>query len=200
VTGKARRLASKIFGLPVSRGNEVCVDPWVKSDADGELLARLRRGDERAFDAAYARHAPRLFRFLLRMCSRAAAEDVLQEVWLKLATRAAELAPDTDLGAWLFTVARNGWLGRARSEGRMPLMDAARAEEVARLERALARLSAADREALLLVGVEGMAPAVAAKVVGISDLAFRQRLHRARARLGAEMERPRRASGDGIHE
>src|SRR5262249_49451473 len=88
--------------------------------SDAELLRRLRAGDAAAFDAAYERHAARVYRFLLRLCrNREAAEDVLQETWLKLATRAHELAGDTDLRAWLFTVARNAWVSRARHEGRL---------------------------------------------------------------------------------
>ena len=52
-----------------------------------------------------------------------------------------------------------------------------------RLERALLSISAADREVLLLVGVEGFEQEQAASIVGVSYAAFRQRLARARARL-----------------
>jgi RNA polymerase sigma-70 factor (ECF subfamily) len=45
------------------------------------------------------------------------------------------------------------------------------------------------REALVLVGVEGLAPRDAAAVLGISDAALRQRLHRARATLREELDR-----------
>jgi RNA polymerase sigma-70 factor (ECF subfamily) len=186
-------------------------------ESDDELVERLRRKDVRAFDIAYARYAPRLYRFLLRLCrSRAAAEDVLQETWLKLSSRASELSAETDLSAWLFTVARNAWISRARVERRVvefggshdradgaanPEARAVSASSVAAVERALMVLAETDREILLLVGVEEMSHAAAAQVLGVSDVVFRQRLHRARERLTSELEqRPRVASGDRTDE
>jgi RNA polymerase sigma-70 factor (ECF subfamily) len=188
----------------VSRPADSCVDPEV-AESDAELLAGIRRGDPDAFDAAYARLAPRLFRFLLRLCQRRhVAEDTLQDAWLKLATHAGALAPDTDLAAWLFTVARNAWLTRTRAETRVvdlaqagdraapepsPEAHAAASSSVRAVERALAALSASDREILLLVGIEELSAAATAKVLGVTDVVFRQRLHRARARLGLELGR-----------
>ena len=58
-----------------------------------------------------------------------------------------------------------------------------------RLERALAALSVADREALLLVGVEGFEQDAAAAIAGVSYAAFRQRLGRARVRLSEKLAR-----------
>jgi RNA polymerase sigma-70 factor (ECF subfamily) len=182
-------------------------------ESDGELVKRLRRKDVRAFDIAYARYAPRLYRFLLRLCpSRAAAEDVLQETWLKLSSRASELSEETELSGWLFTVARNAWISRARVERRVvefvssheradggpnPEAHAVSASSVAAVERALRSLAETDREILLLVAVEEMSHAAAAAVLGVSDVVFRQRLHRARERLTSELEqRPLFASGD----
>jgi RNA polymerase sigma-70 factor (ECF subfamily) len=60
-------------------------------------------------------------------------------------------------------------------------------EAVKNVEDALARLSATDREALILVGVEDMSPQTAAAVCGVSGEVFRQRLSRARTRLTALM-------------
>jgi len=190
----------------------------VTSNSDAELVARLQAGDADAFDAAYERYARRLYRFLLRLCrSRHAAEDVLQETWLKLATRAHDLAADTDLAAWLFTVARNGWVSRARHEGKLvelgadddersgadpsPEASAVLASSVRALERALSSLGEADREILLLVGVEELGQRVAAAVLGVGEVVFRQRLHRARTRLVAALENTApRASSDWTDE
>jgi RNA polymerase sigma-70 factor (ECF subfamily) len=186
-------------------------------ESDDELVERLRQRDASAFDVAYERYAPRLYRFLLRLCrSRAAAEDVLQETWLKLSSRASTLASDTDLSAWLFTVARNAWVSRARVEQRVvefasshdradgdanPEVRAVLVSSVAAVERALLSLAEPDREILLLVGVEEMSPKAAASVLGVSDVVFRQRLHRARERLTRELaQRPRAGSGDGTDE
>ncbi|MFZ5785140.1 MAG: sigma factor-like helix-turn-helix DNA-binding protein, partial [Acidobacteriota bacterium] len=69
------------------------------------------------------------------------------------------------------------------------------------IERALATLSVHDREALLLVGVEGMTPADASTVCCLRPEAFRKRLERARTRLAAALaalEQPtRRLTGGG---
>jgi len=58
-----------------------------------------------------------------------------------------------------------------------------------RIERALAAMPVAMREALLLVGIAGMDHSDAADVCGITPDALRQRLHRARAALSRALER-----------
>jgi RNA polymerase sigma-70 factor (ECF subfamily) len=108
----------------------------------------------------------------------------------------------------LFTVARNLYYSYCRSRAiseaaadalislwpsgsprPSPFEEAAARELEGRLERALARLPANHREALLLVGVDGMTPAEAAGVCGLAPEAFRQRLSRARAALDSELTR-----------
>jgi RNA polymerase sigma-70 factor (ECF subfamily) len=168
--------------------------------ADADLIARLQRGEAAAFDEAYARYRDRIFSFLWRLAGRReVAEDLFQETWLKLARSATSLRDDTELGAWLFAVARNQW----RSHQRWHLTDADGLRHVAEapssaadpagrveargdldaLEAALRSLPTAAREVLLLVGVEGMSPEQAAQVIGIETDAVRQRLSRARAQL-----------------
>jgi RNA polymerase sigma-70 factor (ECF subfamily) len=175
---------------------------------DGALVEGLRRGDRRAFDEVHARYRPRLFGFLLRLAVRRdVAEDLLQEAWLKAARAAPRLREDTDLAAWLFTIARNAY----RSYRRWALLDISRlvalaedapfaselpgperraegAREMERLERALLAVSPAHREVLLLVGVEGMDQERAAEVLGIGYPTLRQRLARARAALERAMQ------------
>src|SRR4051794_3834787 len=69
-------------------------------------LEGLKRGDPAAFDRVYAQLRPGLHAFLLRMVGQPAlAEDLLQETWMRLARHASRLADDTNLRAWLFTVA-----------------------------------------------------------------------------------------------
>ena len=126
-------------------------------------------------------------------------EELLQETFLRLARHAPKLRDDTQLRPWLFTVARNlaaswrrwWWLDLRRREAFVapnppasPLAAAEGREAALRLEAAIAALSVADREIVLLVGVEGMAPGEAAEVLGIRPEAARQRWARAKARLG----------------
>jgi RNA polymerase sigma-70 factor (ECF subfamily) len=152
----------------------------------------------RAFDAVYARYRLPLFGFLLRLTSqRSLAEDLFQNTWLKLARGAARLTPDTDLKAWLFSVARNEYRSYCRwrrvdvrrllavevEHGLVPWSGDLGAALTRDNERAFARLPVADRELLLLLNVEGFEPKAAATVLGISYQALRQRVARARAHL-----------------
>jgi RNA polymerase sigma-70 factor, ECF subfamily len=173
---------------------------------DAELVAGLRLRSRAAFDEVYARYHARIFRFLLRLAGRRdVAEDLFQETWVSVARHADRLAEGTDLAAWLFTVARNrhtsfrrwsllDWsrtatlAGEPRDEA-APIDHQADARETAALlERALAELSPAQREVLLLVAVEGLEQQQVAEVLGIRHDTLRQRLSRARAELAARLE------------
>jgi RNA polymerase sigma-70 factor (ECF subfamily) len=176
--------------------------------SDRELVERLKAGDPAAFDIVYAAHHARLFNFLARLSrSRQVAEDLVEEAWVRLVTRVNRLRPDTQLAPWLFTVARNLYLSYCRSrlveEAHLPALmglwpaggsrpspfEATAASEFERrLEAGLAALPLPYREVLLLVGVEGLRPAEAAEVCGISPEALRQRLSRARVMLRQKLE------------
>jgi RNA polymerase sigma factor (sigma-70 family) len=176
-------------------------------DEDRVLVARLRAGDTDAFDEVYDAYRPRVFAFLLRMTrNRALAEDLLDDTWLRLVRHATRLLPDTRLGPWLFTVARNLYWSHRRDalleESFVPELltlwpcpvrwpspfDLAAAGELERrLERALSTLSPQYREVLLLVGHEGMTPGDAAAVCAVTPEAMRQRLSRARAALAEKL-------------
>ncbi len=85
-------------------------------DLELQLVDRLRRCDAEAFEAVYEAFNARLFNFLARLSnSRDVAEDLLEETWLRLVSHAPRLRPDTNLGAWLFTVARNLHVSYRRS-------------------------------------------------------------------------------------
>src|SRR5512135_2021728 len=138
----------------------------VEREIELRLVARLKAGDVAAFEAIYECFRPRLFSFLARLSRRRdVAEDLLEETWLRLVAKAADLSADTRLGPWLFTVARNlfaSWCRhRAVDDGRIldlavswpgalpresPFEATARGETERRLEVALARLTANDRE------------------------------------------------------
>lgn len=168
---------------------------------DARWVAGLRAGDTGTFDEIHACYAPRLYGFLRRMTGRAdVADDLLQDSFVSFARAAPSLRDDTDVGAYLFTIARNAY----RSHRRWALLDLARwlstphhdacdprfearadaSEAARRLERELAALPEDQREALLLVSVDGMTCEEAAKVAGVSAAALRKRVSRARAALG----------------
>lgn len=169
---------------------------------DSETLRLLRRRDQRGFDQAYATYGARLFTFLLRLAGRDqrhVAEDVLQQTFLKLAEHGPELRADSDLRAWLYTVARHGFLGHLRSrrhEADAPNLELLRdfaPDAEARLllgdvDAALSRLRLEDRELLLLVGAEGLEPLAVSRLLGVEPATLRKRLERARQRLLMELD------------
>jgi RNA polymerase sigma-70 factor (ECF subfamily) len=176
--------------------------------SDDTLVDSLKRGDAGAFDHVFKAHQRGLYGFLRRLTrDDAVALELTQETWLKLASEAPWLRPDTVLRAWLFTVARNLFLSHRRwslldgsrlselfnwnkghVDERTPEEGAQAAQERLRLTRAFERLSLQDREALALVAGEGFEPSEAARITGLKPEAFRQRLSRARERLRAMME------------
>lgn len=171
------------------------------------LVARLRQRDAAAFDEVHDAFNARLFNFLARLAgSRALAEDLLEETWLRLVATAPRLRPDTRLAPWLFTVARNLHVSYSRSRALedshasgliglwpsgspvpSPFDWAATSETGRRLETALRALPVSAREVLLLVAVEGQSPAEAAAICGVTPEAMRQRLSRARVLLAKKM-------------
>ncbi len=171
-------------------------------DADERAwIDGLGRGDPAAFDAVFAAYRRRLYAYLVRMTRRRdVAEDLLQEVFLRLAQHAGRLAEDTRLASWLFTVAHRLVVSWARAQAvreqlagdlprrevaqpRSPLEAIADSETQLALERAFAGLAPSYREVALLVGVEGLQPTEVAHILGLRPEAVRQRLARARAQL-----------------
>jgi RNA polymerase sigma-70 factor, ECF subfamily len=177
-------------------------------DDERSLVARLRAGDTGAFDEVYDAYRPRVFAFLLRMIRRRTlAEDLLDETWLRLVRHAHRFRPDTRIGPWLFTVARNlYWSARRNSlveetyapdllalwpssaPWPSPFDLAAASELERRVECALSTLSPHYREVVLLIAHEGLTPTDAAAVCGITPEALRQRLSRARAALAHKLD------------
>lgn len=173
-------------------------------ETDPSLLERLRCSEgeafEQAFRAVYGAEKAVVYGLLLRLSGDpAAAADLFQNVWLKLARHRRELREDTVLRAWLCTVARREYLNYRRAQaldlsrvltlGLQPAVDAGASEpRLLEVKAALRQLSDPDREVLLLTSVDGLSLSQAAVVLGVSEPALRQRLSRARRRLATTLE------------
>jgi RNA polymerase sigma-70 factor (ECF subfamily) len=179
----------------------------VDREQELSLVARLREGDPDAFDEAHAAFNLRLFNFLARLSNRRdLAEDLVEETWLRLVKHAHRLRPETRLDAWLFTVARNLHVSYCRSR----LLEGSRTAELIGLwpsgsseptplelveageahrsvARALASMPVIYREALILIGIDGLGPSEAAEVCGVSVEAMRQRVSRGRTLLAERL-------------
>jgi len=141
-------------------------------------------------------HLPAVVAYARRRGSRdpeAVGAEALTIAWRKLAD-----VPADDARPWLFATARNllraEWRKASAADGRGGIPELARDTEPEvqildpELARCLRALSARDREALLLVAWEDLTPALAARSLGVSQAAFRVRLHRGRKRLRRLLE------------
>ena len=123
------------------------------------------------------------------------AAEVMIIAWRRLAD-----VPSDDARPWLYATARNLLLTERRRAGRTAPVERELGAELEpaeldpQLARALESLSPLDREALLFVAWEELTPTEAAKALGINATAFRVRLLRARRRLRAKLDDPRRAA------
>lgn len=160
-------------------------------------LALLSRKDERAFRDAFVAAVPSLHRFALSLTKNAAmADDLVQDTLLKAWKARSHFEPDTNLGAWLFTIMRNAFYTthrRARWEvsdsdgdhaarlasapaqsGHLDMQDA---------QAALARLPEPMRQALVLVAIENLSYEEAAEVMQCRIGTVKSRVWRARDQL-----------------
>src|SRR5919206_59459 len=149
--------------------------------------------EARDFEALYDRCAAAVLGYCLRRTSPELAEDAFAETFA-VAWRRRNAIPAEPL-PWLYGVARKVIANQRRSARRQaavarrlvettPTPSAPDAPESSRrVVAALARLREGDRELLLLVAWEGLKPAAAAHVLGITPARCRLRLHRARRRL-----------------
>ncbi len=142
--------------------------------SDGELLERWRRGEAGAMDRLVDRHAGSVYAFAMRFLGDAAlAEDVTQEVWLRVLRRGAGFDGRSSFTTWLFAITRNACIDhrrratRRREAGAEPatapevlegvahpgppvIERVARRELSALVERAVAALPDEQREVFLL--------------------------------------------------
>lgn len=199
-----RRAARRVT---LSRSAPARVNTSMDRDRELQLVNRLRSGDADAFDEVHDVFNTVLFNFLCRLSNdRDAAEDLLEETWLRLVKHSRRLQAETRLGAWLFTVARNlhvsycrsrlladsrtadliaWWPAKSTEPSPLEAVEASEAQR--HLATALASLPVAYREALLLTAVEGLRPSEAARICGVTAEAMRQRLSRARALLARRL-------------
>ncbi len=89
---------------------------------DSILFEQFRRGSHSALAALYHRHRPGMLRFCLKLLrDRQAAEDAVQNTFLKLQTAAAGPVKAGSVKSWMYTVARNEAFGELRrNAGNLP--------------------------------------------------------------------------------
>jgi RNA polymerase sigma-70 factor, ECF subfamily len=157
--------------------------------------------DRERFERLFADHGRDVLAYATRRTDPATAEEIVAEVFV-VAWRRRRRIPATEPVLWLYGVARrllaNEWRAARRRDALAERLgslarDRAADEDAAGgphpLWEALARLKPLDREVLMLTAWEGLDGARAGVVLGCSAQAVHTRLHRARARLAAELDR-----------
>ena len=99
----------------------------LRSDpTDEELMVRFQRGERPAFALLVRRHKTRLYNFVLRQIRNvSAAEEVVQETFVRVVQNAAEFRHAARFSTWLYTIARNLCVDHARKRAlrRHPSLD-----------------------------------------------------------------------------
>lgn len=155
----------------------------------------------RRLEALFAEHAAAVRAYALRRIGPEAADDTVSEVFVVACRRLERVPPDAL--PWLLTCARRVIANQRRGARRRDALVERRHGQPAppppewqhggALLAALAGLRERDREVLLLVAWEGLEPARAAAALECSLPAFTVRLHRARRRLAAALDRAEQA-------
>lgn len=175
--------------------------PLATAPVDGDVAAAAA-GDRQAFERVYRTHAAKVYSLCLRMLAdRALAEEVTQDVFVRVWEKLPGFRGDSAFGTWLHRVTVNVVLTRRKTtgirEGRTADDEAldtapARSESVAErldLEEAIARLPRGARTVFVLHDVQGFTHEEIGDQLGISPGGSKAQLHRARMLLRAALTR-----------
>ena len=196
--------------------NDPAASAAVDDDGDAALLRGYAHGDARAFEALYDRHNSALWRYVQRSVGdRALADDLVQDVWLRVTQHAAGWQPRARFRTWLFTLARHRIVDHWRAarptlsldgedsddDDTPALRDTLAADsgfgpprQLESRQQAQALLAALDalpplqREAFLLQAEGGLSLHDIADATGVAPETAKSRLRYARARLRAALE------------
>jgi RNA polymerase sigma-70 factor (ECF subfamily) len=181
--------------------------------ADEDLMLRYGAGDARAFEELYARHRGGLFRYVLRQVGfRAAADEVFQEVWMRIIASRARYRVEARFATFLYRIAHNCVMDHFRRKpplqlisfddepdealqvpgpaGEQPERLAQRRQAGQLLLRALALLPDEQREAFLLREEGGLSLDEIAEVTGVGRETAKSRLRYALAKLREQLSGP----------
>jgi RNA polymerase sigma-70 factor (ECF subfamily) len=196
--------------------------PTLRPDPDGEvdLLVRYRDGDPRAFRALVDRYQERMVQFFYRLCwDRDRAEDLTQDLFLKLMQGCRRYRPEGKLSIYVYRVATNLWIDHYRSMRPRPAMysldqvlqsdrgdvagpavnpanSASADEERMRLRRALESLSEPHRLVFELAVYQERPYAEVGELLGIPVGTVKSRMHNAVQALKTLLGEPGAAGGN----
>jgi RNA polymerase sigma-70 factor (ECF subfamily) len=170
----------------------------MKHLSDQELMRIVQAGDYSPASEIYDRYSSRIYNFAFRFLKNAeAAEDAMQEVFVKMIRHAGQFQGDAKLSTWLFSITANwcrDYLRKAdnkpkeseevlislpTSSENSPERNLEKREDELRVRRALSSLTPEQREAILLSRYQGLSYAEIAQIAGCSEGAVKTRVFRA---------------------
>jgi RNA polymerase sigma-70 factor (ECF subfamily) len=179
---------------------------------EAETIARLRAGDEEAYESLFRAHAGSMLAVAREFLGNSDdAADAVQDAFLSAFRGVGAFAGTARLGTWLHQITVNACLMKLRSRRRcrhVPLDDRtpsthAEEDELTRCEttnqvrKCIARLPSSYRTVLWLRDIEGLDTAAVAGRLGTSEGVVKTRLHRARHALRSLLEPGVSAPGPG---
>jgi RNA polymerase sigma factor (sigma-70 family) len=176
-----------------------------EAGSDSELMGRVREGETEGLAPLFERHHRRLYNYFLRLAgSRSVAEDLVQEVFVRMLRYRQTFRSGAEFVPWMYALARNvandHWRGRPRelemteetpepvAAEAHPLAGLEVAESQRRLAAALARLEPAKRELLLMARSGELRYEAIGALLGVSAGAVKVRVHRATKELRTAWE------------
>lgn len=184
--------------------------------SDEKLMVMFQEGDTHAFELLFEKYRVPIFNFLYRMLNRqrGLAEDLLQEIFMKVFGAKEYYEPRARFSTWLFTISRNHCLNLVRSRRYLEAkgavsLDARASEDGPRLadslpargedplaqqearevlERVIAVLPDNYKEVFLLHAVEGFTHQEISETLNMNPATVRTHYHRARMILTDRME------------
>lgn len=179
------------------KGRDFCPVP---QDSLSSLISRSQQGDEKAMEEIYSRYKRPLFNLAYRYTfDRIVAEDLLQDIFIRIFTHMGDVQRDETFVAWMYRIAINtcySFLRRRKSrngqmislngvEGKKEeaVYDDHEASLAAPLEQALRELPERLRTVILLHDVQGYKHGEIASMLGVSVGTSKSQLFKARLRV-----------------
>ena len=162
-----------------------------------EIVKAAQAGESAALKQLVLATQTRLFKFCLALTHNPEqAQDVMQDVYIKVFAAIKNLSDPNAYWPWLFRIAKNSFLDSKRNAAEessntddtflnqlMDPLSATEREDLLAVQQTLSHFKTEDRLLILLVDLEEYAYHEAAEILGISENAVRSRLHRLRARF-----------------
>lgn len=179
---------------------------FIFDDSDHELMAKIAKGDKKAFHNLYNRYKTHVFGLAKRYLNQGAlAEDIVQDVWMKVIDKSPEFKPEGSVKSWILMITRNMCLNELskkssqnEDDSKIDEVEQTPAQEYSEeywiqkkaedVKLALEKLPDRQRSALILQFYEDLSLQEIAKVLELEVNAVKALLFRARKALEIEIE------------